>query len=314
MNKKDGTFEDPIHYDTGRSYQTWEIIMEDIEQDEDLDIIVSFSYESALIFLNNGDGSLSEDIKNIAGSGSVDKGDLNLDGYLDIVFSSGKILLNKGDGTFEEQLLGYSTNNDLAIGDFDLDGYPDLAATFSYDTVSIFKNHGNWDNDGIGVLEDNCPSDFNPDQTDSDEDGIGDSCEPSESSIPQTSSTRIPIFSPFPWQYQLPIASQLMMPFSISQILQMTSGNLSFGGVNFLGQLPQIFQFSSPFTLNRQAFQFPRFYMQSQFPIRTQYGNHINLFHLPITNSYSTSVSFGDIGNPIQIPQISNIIFTPLIF
>lgn len=34
------------------------------------------------------------------------------------------------------------------------------------------------DNDGVLDVDDNCPTTYNPDQADSDSDGIGDACEP----------------------------------------------------------------------------------------------------------------------------------------
>ncbi len=63
---------------------------------------------------------------------------------------------------------------DLGVPDDDGDGVAD-----SEDNCPTVYNPGqtNSDSDGLGDACDNCPDDFNPDQTDADSDGVGDACD-----------------------------------------------------------------------------------------------------------------------------------------
>lgn len=79
----------------------------------------------------------------------------------------------------------------FAAGDFNNDGYSDLAVgdlraaqweygdAYETGAVHIYtSSFGDTDNDNIANVRDNCPSNYNPDQLDSDGDGIGDACDP----------------------------------------------------------------------------------------------------------------------------------------
>jgi len=63
---------------------------------------------------------------------------------------------------------------DATDEDDDDDGAPDTADAFPLDPTEQLDTDG----DGIGDNTDNCPVDHNPDQTDYDEDGKGDACDP----------------------------------------------------------------------------------------------------------------------------------------
>ena len=41
----------------------------------------------------------------------------------------------------------------------------------------VLHYNGDYDSDGIHNLDDNCPDDYNPDQIDTDTDGMGDVCD-----------------------------------------------------------------------------------------------------------------------------------------
>ncbi|UCE19790.1 MAG: FG-GAP repeat protein [Gemmatimonadota bacterium] len=163
---------------------------------------------------------LGDDAEDWAGFSVEASGDLNHDGYKDIVIgvpgaspSSGiqagetcvvygsaalptTIDLSSGEedirilGDDGGDFLGYERS--LACGDLNGDGYDDLIIgayradqSGGYDageTYVIFGIPVVTDNDGDGILDDvdNCPITFNPDQTDYDEDGLGDACDPDD--------------------------------------------------------------------------------------------------------------------------------------
>ena len=65
----------------------------------------------------------------------------------------------------------------------DNDGQGDVCDSF---------NNNDIDEDGVNNNEDNCPSTYNPDQEDTDEDGLGDDCAPAPIIIPTPIPTPLP--------------------------------------------------------------------------------------------------------------------------
>jgi hypothetical protein len=111
---------------------------------------------------------------------------LNLpDGYNDpptesLLVTIFKAAGGEGDGFF-------SVNNLLIVDiantqDYVYFGWGDPpvlgSVSGSRSTLSDWRVSPDADNDGLSYLADNCQSAFNPDQTDSDGDGIGDACDP----------------------------------------------------------------------------------------------------------------------------------------
>jgi hypothetical protein len=83
-----------------------------------------------------------------------------------------------GTGTFTVQIGPDTNTNLLNVGGTNPIGESDITTTIGDGFVIQTVDAGD-DLDGDGVLNenDNCPGDFNPDQTDTDGDGIGDACD-----------------------------------------------------------------------------------------------------------------------------------------
>ena len=95
-------------------------------------------------------------------STSVSVADMDLDGDTDVILDQGWYE-NQG-GTFIEHLIAGSENleEDFKVVDVDGDGDMDLLSRLSW-----FENVG-----------DNCSEEYNPNQNDTDQNGVGDVCEP----------------------------------------------------------------------------------------------------------------------------------------
>jgi VCBS repeat protein/type IX secretion system substrate protein/PKD domain-containing protein len=134
-----------------------ESVWADIDNDDDLDIIITGSYTTE-IFRNDSTSftDLNADLKGLAQS-SVDCSDYNNDGFIDILLCGieysnryTKIYKNNGDGSFSEQvhiLLEGISEGKCMWGDFDNDGNTDIiySGLNSGEEIKtyMYKNNGN---------------------------------------------------------------------------------------------------------------------------------------------------------------------------
>lgn len=139
----------------------------DFDNDGDTDFAVLISSASSengtIVFLNEGDGSLSQSVLygTVQNPHYIISSDLDGDGVLDLIVYSRSypelsVLLGVGDGTFHPEIrrsypfLG-SASRAIAAGDFGGDGYPDLAFG-RYNRLYIFKGNGD------GTFDSDTPS------------------------------------------------------------------------------------------------------------------------------------------------------------
>jgi len=167
----------------------------DFNEDGKLDLATANTVaKNVSVLLGNGTGGFSTAANFGIGIGntpvSSTTGDFNGDGNLDLVtgnfnsFNSNSvsILLGNGMGGFNIAIdfpVGWAPTS-VTTGDFNGDGKLDLVtANFNSNSVSVLLNTCNPDTDGDTVPDstDNCPLNANPDQLDTDSDGIGNVCD-----------------------------------------------------------------------------------------------------------------------------------------
>jgi len=126
INRKDGTFADPIDYPANGTRQ---VRAADLNHDGSVDLVLN----GIGVLLNNGDGTFAPaKYYSAPGSGNIAIADFDLDGNLDVAASAGakiSILRNNGDGTFGLPIIveaGGRSNLAIAAGDFDANGDADL--------------------------------------------------------------------------------------------------------------------------------------------------------------------------------------------
>jgi hypothetical protein len=181
MNQGDGTFVDEAESrGLGECSFSNGAVFGDIDNDGDQDLLISSVGDAShYLFINDGDGTFSEDGDargfSLAGDGlhsgeGVTLGDYDLDGWLDAHvnewiephnyagFGEGgpagsRLLHNLGDGVFEDltedlgvSLLGIDPDGiygfSSAFADLDEDGYPELLIAADYHSSRLFWNEG----------------------------------------------------------------------------------------------------------------------------------------------------------------------------
>ncbi|QDU56648.1 FG-GAP repeat protein [Aeoliella mucimassa] len=127
-----------------------ELQLEDIDQDGDLDVVVTGPVLQVL--LNRGDGQFDAGTQHLVYLGNTDLSDIDGDGDLDLVTNSSSwggetrnvIFLNDGYGNFVDSGRWLNTSNTLvglASGDFDGDGDIDLVS-LDYANGRVWLNNG----------------------------------------------------------------------------------------------------------------------------------------------------------------------------
>ena len=142
VNNGDGTYtEDAAEYGINVGWQSWTASFGDIDNDADLDLLLTNHDFESQIFENDGTGHYTDitastgfDISNMT---PIQSGfeDLDNDGFIDIVItgSTHRIFHNNGNSTFSE-VTGLFDGNDIgtfAFGDLNHDGKIDLYTAYN---------------------------------------------------------------------------------------------------------------------------------------------------------------------------------------
>jgi hypothetical protein len=135
--------------------RSWSISLSDVENDGDLDALVSnwdFSdNQECILWLNNSNGSFIKSSQIFpAGQSRMELGDFNNDSYIDIWFggiqwvsdTDGSVWLNDGHGNFSIGSRNYMSGS-AALGDLDNDGDIDVVVTNWKIGIKIYLNDGN---------------------------------------------------------------------------------------------------------------------------------------------------------------------------
>ncbi|HRC91198.1 MAG TPA: FG-GAP-like repeat-containing protein [Bacteroidia bacterium] len=175
VNNGNGTFtENAAAYNINIGWQTWTAAFGDIDNDGDLDLMITNHDHNSQIFQNDGTGVYTDitastgfTVSDITPIESVME-DFDNDGYVDIFVtgSDSRFWRNNGNGTFTK-IEGLFNNNDMesfAIGDANHDGWIDVMASYAaiYTTPTsiddvLWINNGSKQNiiDGIAGLSTN---------------------------------------------------------------------------------------------------------------------------------------------------------------
>lgn len=142
VNNGNGTFtENAAAYNINVGWQTWTASFGDIDNDGDLDLMITNHDYASQIFQNNGSGVYTDitastgfTVSDITPIESVME-DFDNDGFIDILVtgSSSRFWKNNGNGTFT-RINGLFNNNNMesfAIGDVNHDGWIDVMASYA---------------------------------------------------------------------------------------------------------------------------------------------------------------------------------------
>ena len=202
---------------------------------------------AVFILMNDGSGNLvpTNTYHYTDNALKIVTADFDNDGDFDLALNTqnpkgATVLLNDGTGEFNKTGITYAAIGPGGVGiqittnDFDKDGNQDIAVlqakNVNSGTVAILRNTGNasgdcddpndFDYDGVGDFCDNCPHISNPQQKDSNSDGVGDAC--------QLSGT-----TPVGSNITVDLGSGLVVTFDSVSVAGNTSANLrSSGGLS----------------------------------------------------------------------------------
>jgi hypothetical protein len=158
LNDSTGIFTDSGQ-DLGNGNHT-SIDLGDVDEDGDMDAIVTFNYGTAgnRIWLNDGHAQFTQgQLVSMTYSADAKLRDLDGDGDLDIFLThrgGNKVWLNDGTGHFTDSgyVLGNSETSAVGLGDFDGDG--DLDAFVLNAIYQSARSNEIWINNGAGVFTD----------------------------------------------------------------------------------------------------------------------------------------------------------------
>jgi hypothetical protein len=158
LGNGDGTFGEPLLYDTGFDISPAAITTGDFNNDSHLDIATANGgSDSVSVFLGYGDGTFTNASIFSTGDGSepssINVDDLDKDNHLDIIVANYAtnnvgVLYGNGDGTFENittYLAEPNSSPEYALsGDFNKDSLPDIAvALYGSGNIGVFLGYGN---------------------------------------------------------------------------------------------------------------------------------------------------------------------------
>ena len=130
------------------------VVVGDVDDDGDMDALISNTDKNSLLFLNDGVGKFTLSDQEFKPSTGASFGDLNGDKSLDIFFTeetANEVWLNEGNGVFRtgDQNLASPESSSVALGDLDGDGDLDAFVTnWNGNPDQVFMN------DGSGIFTD----------------------------------------------------------------------------------------------------------------------------------------------------------------
>jgi hypothetical protein len=126
------------------------IISADINRDDDIEILISYSTRLALV---NSDGEIMWNIRFESDTGKIAVGDINSDGYPEIIITESArihalnhlgILLSNYPVDFGFYDMISPINGGATIGDVDGDSYPDIIVGLPDGSVYALDHNGDW--------------------------------------------------------------------------------------------------------------------------------------------------------------------------